>query len=98
MVKLSHIARFGLPGINRVPFGMHVCDPYTNREELVAALVPYLVAGLRGEERCLWVTAPPLPASEAVHALRSAWSGVGDAIHGAALRRPLAPRRAGSTT
>jgi hypothetical protein len=49
-------------------------------------LVPYAVAGLRGNERCLWVTAPPLPARQAVKALRTAWDGVDDAIQTGALR------------
>jgi hypothetical protein len=35
-----------------------------------------LCRGLRGSERCLWVTAPPLPARDGVQALRAAWDGV----------------------
>ncbi|WP_119460824.1 MEDS domain-containing protein [Rhodospirillaceae bacterium SYSU D60014] len=85
MENLSHITRCGLPGIDRVPFGMHACHFYSNRDQLVAALVPYSVAGLRGNERCLWVTAPPLPAREAVQALRGAWDSVDDAIQAGAL-------------
>jgi hypothetical protein len=57
MANLPNTARFGLPGIARLRFGMHVCHFYSNRDPLVAALVPYSVAGLRGNERCLWVTA-----------------------------------------
>src|SRR5688500_13868965 len=78
METLSHITRFGLPGIDRIPFGMHACHFYSHRQELVSALVPYFVAGLRANERCLWVTAPPLPAREAYQALRP--HGVDDAI------------------
>jgi DcmR-like sensory protein len=59
MANLPHITRFGLPGIDRVPFGMHACHFYSNRDQLAAVLVPYSVAGLRRNERCLWVTAPP---------------------------------------
>jgi hypothetical protein len=86
MANLSHITRGGLPGIDRIPFGMHACHFYSNRDQLVAALVPYSLAGLRGNERCLWVTAPPVPAGEAVLALRAAWDGVDDAIEVGALR------------
>jgi hypothetical protein len=86
MTDLPHITRFGLPGIDRVPFGMHACHFYSSRAQLVAALVPYFVTGLRANERCLWVTAPPLPAREAVEALRDAWNGVDDAIQRGALR------------
>jgi hypothetical protein len=63
---------------------MHACHFYRNRAELVAALVPYFIAGLRANERCLWVTAPPFSAREAVQAL---WEkGVEDAIQAHALR------------
>jgi hypothetical protein len=86
MANFSHITRCGLPGIEWVPFGMHACHFYGNSDQLVAALVPYAVAGLRGNERCLWVTAPPLPARKAVKALRAAWDGADDAIQAGALR------------
>jgi hypothetical protein len=86
VANLDHFTRCGLPGIDRVPFGMHACHFYSNRDELAAALVPYFVAGLRSNERCLWVTAPPLPAREALQALRAAWAGVDDAIQADALR------------
>jgi two-component system, sensor histidine kinase PdtaS len=78
MEHLSHITRFGLPGVDRIRFGMHACHVYRNCDELVAALVPYFVAGLRSNERCLWVTAPPLLAREAYQVLRP--HGIDDAI------------------
>ena len=59
MANLSHITRCGLPGIEWVPFGMHACHFYSSTDQLVAALVPYAVAGLRSNDRCLWVTAKP---------------------------------------
>jgi hypothetical protein len=65
---------------------MHACHFYGDRDQLVAALVPYFIAGLRGNECCLWVAAPPLPAREAVRALRAAWDGADDAIQTGALR------------
>jgi hypothetical protein len=71
MVNIPYITRCGLPGIEHVPFGMHACHFYRNRNELVAAMVPYFIAGLRENERCLWITAPPLPAHEASQALRA---------------------------
>jgi hypothetical protein len=77
MANLSHITRCGLPGIEWVPFGMHACHFYSSTDQLVAALVPYAVAGLRSNERCLWVTAPLLPAREA---------DVDDGIQAGALR------------
>jgi hypothetical protein len=86
MENFAHITHFGLPGIDRVPLGMHACHFYKDRDQLIAALVPYFVAGLQGNERCLWVAAPPLPAKEAIEALRDAWDGVDDAVRSGALR------------
>jgi hypothetical protein len=60
MANLSHIARFGLPGIDPAPFGMNACYFYSNRNQLVTALAPYLIRGLRGSERCLRVTGTSL--------------------------------------
>jgi hypothetical protein len=78
MANLSHITRCGLPGIEWVPFGG---TPATFIAALISSLRrPYAVAGLRGNERCLWVTAPLLPAREAVQALRAACDDVDDAI------------------
>lgn len=84
-MSLPHITRLGLPGIDLVPFGFHACHFYGNRDQLVAALVPYFLAGLRGNERCLWITAPPLPAHEAIGTLRATWDDVDDAIQAGAL-------------
>lgn len=82
----THLTDCGLPGIGSVPYGMHACHFYRTRAELVDALVPYFLAGLRRNERCLWITAPPLPANEAMQALHSAWDGMDDAIEAGALR------------
>src|SRR2546429_7915979 len=81
MANLSHITRCGLPGIEWVPFGMHACHFYSSTDQLVAALVPYAVAGLRGNERCLWGNAPLLPARQAGPALRAAFGAAAHAIH-----------------
>src|SRR5260221_121973 len=55
----------GLPGINPIVHGSHLCHFYPSRQELIESLVPFFQAGLRNNERCLWVTADPLPAAEA---------------------------------
>ena len=86
MAGPSHITRCGLPGIEWVPFGMHACHFYSSSDQLVATLVPYTLAGLRGNERCLWVTAPLLPARESIEALRAASDDVDGAIQTGALR------------
>lgn len=62
----------GLPGIRYVPYGVHMCNFYRGREELAAALVPFFAAGLRENERCIWITAEPLSAAEALLELERA--------------------------
>lgn len=86
MTTLPEIIRFGLPGIDRVPMGMHTCHFYASQEELLAALIPYISTGLSSNERCVWITAPPLPARDAISALCKAWPRAGDALKAGDLR------------
>jgi hypothetical protein len=86
MLNPPHITHCGVPGMDRIPFGMHVCHFYSNSEQLAAVLVPYFITGLLAKERCLWLTAPPLLAREAMQALRAAWDGIDDAFQEDALR------------
>jgi len=60
-----HITDCGLPGIRDIPYGVHMCHFYDGREELAAVLVPYFAAGLRNNERCIWITADPLDEAQA---------------------------------
>jgi hypothetical protein len=59
------VTECGIPGIKLVPYGIHLCHLYQEREELLDSLMPYFKAGLRLGDRCLWITAPPLTALEA---------------------------------
>jgi hypothetical protein len=68
----SHLTDCGLPGVRHIPYGVHMCNFYRTREELIAALVPFFAAGLRANERCIWITAQPLLAVDAVAALENA--------------------------
>ncbi|HEX5057338.1 MAG TPA: MEDS domain-containing protein [Gammaproteobacteria bacterium] len=83
--NLPYITRLGLPGIDRVPFGFHACHFYSSRDQLIATLVPYFIAGLRNNERCHWITAHPLPARDAIEVLCAAWNGVNNAMQAGAL-------------
>jgi len=62
----SHLTESGLPGITQIPYGVHICNFYKTRDELIAALVPFFAAGLRRNERCIWITAAPLHAVDAI--------------------------------
>ena len=86
MAEPFHLTHCGLPGIERVPYGMHACHFYADRQQLIDALVPYFLSGLKAKERCLWITAPPLPASEASSAIQAAWDESYDAMEKGALR------------
>lgn len=61
---VSHLTTFGLLGIDVVPHGFHACHFYRSRQDLLDATIPFLLAGLRNDERCLWIAAPPLPVAE----------------------------------
>jgi hypothetical protein len=74
------ITECGLAGIDRIPYGLHACHFYPGREQLLEALVPYFLAGLRAGERCIWIAAPPLPGEEARRELRAAWPGAEAAL------------------
>jgi hypothetical protein len=60
----SHLTEFGLPDIGVVPHGFHVCHFFRTRQDLVDAAVPFLLAGLKNNERCLWIAAHPLAIAE----------------------------------
>ena len=72
MKPLAHVTECGLPGVTTIPYGIHMCHFYDTRADLAAALVPYFVAGLKKQERCIWVTAAPLDAAAAATELRKA--------------------------
>jgi two-component system, sensor histidine kinase PdtaS len=80
MIEYAHLTECGLPGIRRIPYGLHACHFYPDRAQLLEALVPYFVAGLRAEERCIWVTAQPLPAAEAKRELAAVWPELDKAL------------------
>jgi len=75
----------GLPGIGHIPYGIHMCHFYRERQDLVEALVPFFIAGLHSNERCTWITADPLNGGEAKLELEKAGVDVDAAIHSGAL-------------
>lgn len=81
----SALTDCGLPGIEDIPYGVHMCNFYRGAEDLAAALVPFFTAGLRGKERCIWITAEPLNAIAARAELVKAGLDVDDYVRRGAL-------------
>ena len=82
----SHVTPCGLPGVGPVPVCLHSCHFYSDRQQLIDALVPFVLAGLQANERCLIIASAPLPARDLVRELRQSWDGVEEALHSGALR------------
>lgn len=82
---MSSLTDCGLPGIREIPYGVHMCHFYRGREDLAAALVPFFAAGLRNNERCIWITADPLDAATARLELGKTEVDVDDAVREGAL-------------
>ena len=55
--------------------GSHLCYLYESNQSLLDTLIPFLEAGLRRNEYCLWVTPDFLSVSEAKHHLVNAFTG-----------------------
>lgn len=62
----------GLDPVGHVPWGTHLCQFYETEQDLLEILVPYFAAGLRSNERCMWVTSEPVPAEMCLAALAEA--------------------------
>src|SRR5438270_13646437 len=84
--SVPSITDCGVPGIKPLVYGSHLCHFYPSRQELIDGLVPFFQAGLRNNERCLWVTAEPLPAAEAKMELARAVPDVQERIAAGQLR------------
>ena len=79
------LTQCGLPGVDQIPYGIHMCHFYRERADLVEALVPFFTAGLHHNERCIWITAAPLEAADAKLELQKAGVDTDAAIRGGAL-------------
>ncbi len=59
----------GIPQLGDLGPGAHVGQLYRTREDLLETLVPFFAAGIAQGERCIWITAHPLCATDARAAL-----------------------------
>ena len=77
--RSSSLTDCGLTGIREIPYGVHMCHFYEDADDLAAMLTPYFAAGLRANERCIWIAAEPLPAERAKAVLKQAYPAVEEA-------------------
>lgn len=63
----------GINGVDDIPWGAHLCVFYRDARELQHLCVSFLTAGLEQKQYCLWITAPPVEAHQAVKALTDAF-------------------------
>lgn len=49
------LRKSGVDIIGDVPWGMHFCQFYQTKEDLMDILIPYFKAGLENNELCAWV-------------------------------------------
>ncbi len=54
---MNYITDSGIPGMGKIPWGSHFCQLYRQREDFIDGLIPYFAAGLKNNERCVWITA-----------------------------------------
>ena len=70
----------GIDIIGEAPWGMHFCQFYKTKEDLIDILVPYFKAGLEDNEFCMWITCQPLKVKEAQTALEREVKNLDDYI------------------
>ena len=68
----ENLRNSGIDVVGSVPWGTHICQFYSTKEDLTDILIPYFKAGLENNELCLWVTSDPLGVEAAKKDLRSA--------------------------
>jgi hypothetical protein len=67
----------GIECLGNVTWGSHLCQFYSNGQELADTLAPYFAAGLQQDEFCLWVTSEPSGVEGAKTGLREAAPNLG---------------------
>jgi len=65
----------GIALIGELPWGTHFCQFYQTQKDMIDVVVPYFMAGLEGNELCIWVTSDFLTTEDALAALREGVPG-----------------------
>jgi DNA-binding CsgD family transcriptional regulator len=66
---MSNLRQSGMPFVQVLSWGTHVCIFYSSPQDLAKLLVPYFKAGLIHNEFCIWVTASDMPVASARKAM-----------------------------
>ncbi|MCW3106895.1 MAG: domain S-box protein [Segetibacter sp.] len=67
---MSELRKSGIDVLGDIPWGLHVCQFYETKKDLLDLLIPYFKAGLENNEFCLWITCNPLTKENALEELR----------------------------
>lgn len=68
----------GIAVLGPMPWGTHFCQFYRTPDDLLDVIVPFLAAGLDGNEMCAWVTSSPLDVDSARGAMAERIPGIGE--------------------
>ena len=83
---MSYITESGIPDIGKIPWGSHFCQMYSTRGDLAQSVIPYFIAGLINNERCIWATSEPYHAEEAAADFKKIVPGLDTMIEEGRLR------------
>ena len=66
------LRKSGIPLMEELPWGGHICLFYENKLDLLDAVAAYFGAGLQAHEYCVWAISEPIGQQEAEDSLRAA--------------------------
>jgi DNA-binding CsgD family transcriptional regulator len=66
----ASLRKSGLPFMEEIPWGSHICLFYETEDDLLDTHVAYFGAGLESNEFCVWAISEPLTAEKAQASLR----------------------------
>lgn len=56
---MNNLRKTYLSAIGDIPWGSHICQFYSTKEDLLDVLVPFMRAGLENNEYCMWIVSEP---------------------------------------
>lgn len=64
------LKKSGIPLVDEIPWGGHICLFYETKDDLLDAAASYFAAGLEARDYCVWAISEPVSAEEATQALQ----------------------------